>query len=89
MCDNLCRIIRDYFQSFGKGFQIIRRAEFLEEVRYVPGLISPIKINVPCHVHVCDLNFWINFQTWKAGQLTNDPSRMTAVELPYISRSDL
>ena len=25
----------DYFQSFGKGRQIIRRAEFLEEVRYV------------------------------------------------------
>ena len=24
----------DHFQSFGKGCQIIRRAEFLEEVRY-------------------------------------------------------
>ena len=29
--DNLCRIIRDYFP--GKGCRIIRRAEFLEEVR--------------------------------------------------------
>ena len=28
-------------------------------------------------------------QNWKSGQLTNDPSRMTAVELPYISRNDL
>ena len=34
MRDDLCRIIRDYFQSFGKGCQIIRRAEFLEVVRY-------------------------------------------------------
>ena len=34
MRDDLCRIIRDYFQSFGKGCQIIRKAEFLEEVRY-------------------------------------------------------
>ena len=32
--DNLCRIIRDYFQSFSKGCRIIRRAKFLEEVRY-------------------------------------------------------
>ena len=31
-CDDLCRIIRDDFQSFGKGCRIIRRAEFLEEV---------------------------------------------------------
>ena len=28
--DDLCRIIRDYFQSFGKGCKIIRRAGFLE-----------------------------------------------------------
>ena len=34
--DNLCRIIRDCFQLFGKGCRIIRRAEFLEEVRYEP-----------------------------------------------------
>ena len=34
MRDDLCQIIRDYFQSFGKGCQIIRKAEFLEEVRY-------------------------------------------------------
>ena len=31
--DDLCRIIRDHFQSFGKGCRIIRRVEFLE-VRY-------------------------------------------------------
>ena len=36
MRDDLCRIIRDDFQSFGKGCRIIRRAEFLEEVRYGP-----------------------------------------------------
>ena len=29
--DNLCQIIRDYFQLFSKGYQINRRAEFLEE----------------------------------------------------------
>ena len=34
MCDDLCQIIRDYFQSLGKGCQIIRRAEFLKEVWY-------------------------------------------------------
>ena len=34
-CDDFCRIIRDYFQPFGKGCRIIRRAEFLEEVRYI------------------------------------------------------
>ena len=32
--DDLCRIIRDYFPSFGKGCRMIRRAEFLEEVWY-------------------------------------------------------
>ena len=32
--DNLCRRIRDYYQSFGKGYRIIRRAEFLEEIRW-------------------------------------------------------
>ena len=32
--DDLCRKIRDYIQSFGKGCRIIRRAEFLEEIRY-------------------------------------------------------
>ena len=32
--DDLCQIIRDYFQSFGKGYRIIRGAEFLEEVWY-------------------------------------------------------
>ena len=31
--DNLCQKFRDYFQSFGKGGRIIRRAEFLE-VKY-------------------------------------------------------
>ena len=30
--DNLCRKIIT-FQSFGKGYRIIRRAEFLEEIR--------------------------------------------------------
>ena len=35
MRDDLGWIIRDHFQSFGKGCRIIRRAEFLEEVRYV------------------------------------------------------
>ena len=28
--DDLCRIIRDDFQSFGKGCRMIRRAEFLK-----------------------------------------------------------
>ena len=28
----------DYFQSFGKGCRIIRRAEFLEEIRYVASV---------------------------------------------------
>ena len=28
-------------------------------------------------------------QMWKSGQLTSDPLRMTAVELPFISRNDL
>ena len=32
--DDLCRKIRDYIQSFGKGCRIIRRAEYLEEIRY-------------------------------------------------------
>ena len=31
--DDLCRKL-DYFQSFGKGCRIIRRAEFLEEIQY-------------------------------------------------------
>ena len=35
-CEDLCQIIRDYLQSFGKGCRIIRRAEFLEEVWYEP-----------------------------------------------------
>ena len=30
---DLCRKIRGYIQSFGKGCRIIRRAEFLEEIR--------------------------------------------------------
>ena len=38
-CDDLCRIIRDYFQSFDKGCRIIRRAKFLE-VRYYCGMVS-------------------------------------------------
>ena len=33
--DDLCRFIRDYFQSFGSGCRIIRRAKFLEEVRHL------------------------------------------------------
>ena len=33
--DNLCRKIRDYIHSFGKGCRIIRRAEFLQEIRYM------------------------------------------------------
>ena len=33
--DDLCRKIRDYIQSFGKGCRIIRGAEFLEEIRYL------------------------------------------------------
>ena len=33
--DDLCRKIRDYIQSFGKECRIIRRAEFLEEIRYI------------------------------------------------------
>ena len=34
--NDLCRKIRDYIQSFGKGCRIIRRAEFLQEIRYSP-----------------------------------------------------
>ena len=36
MRDNLCRILRDYFQSFDnlKRCGIIRRAKFLDEVWY-------------------------------------------------------
>ena len=32
--------IRDYFRAFGKGCRIIRRAEFLEEVRYSKFLVT-------------------------------------------------
>ena len=32
--DDLCRKLETIFQTFGKGCQIIRRAEFLEEIRY-------------------------------------------------------
>ena len=45
--DDLCQIIRDYFQSFSKGCRIIRRAEFLEEVQYC----------MFCHVPITTLNF--------------------------------
>ena len=47
MRDDLCRIIRDYFQSFGKGCRIIRRAKALEEV-YNYGIIN-------AHVNVLSL----------------------------------
>ena len=48
--DDLCWKIRDYFQSFGKGCRIIiRRTEFLEEVRYMyvqlPGPIHAVYID--------------------------------------------
>ena len=33
--DDLCRKIGDYIQSFGKGCRIIRRAEVLQEIRYL------------------------------------------------------
>ena len=33
--DDLCRKIRDYKSTFGKGCRIIRRAEFLEEIWYM------------------------------------------------------
>ena len=45
MHDDLCQIIRDYFQSFGKGCQIIRRDEFLE-VRYPKKIIVVYKIKI-------------------------------------------
>ena len=45
--DDLCRKIRDYIQSFGKGCRIIRRAEFLEEIRYVRTKLFA----------VCDITF--------------------------------
>ena len=35
MRDDLCRIIRDYYQSFGKGCRMIRRVELLEEVQFL------------------------------------------------------
>ena len=35
MRDDLCRIIRDYFQSFGKRYRIIRRTKFLEVIWYM------------------------------------------------------
>ena len=38
--DDLCWIIRDYFQSFGKGCPKTRRAEFLEEIRYLQCLVD-------------------------------------------------
>ena len=52
--DDLCRKFGDYFQSFGKGCQVIRRVEFLE-VRYV-ALVSkrltycPLFFNLGCSI---------------------------------------
>ena len=49
--DDLCRIIRNYFQSFGKGCQIIRRADFLEEVRYYYETLlyfDSVAVNLRC-----------------------------------------
>ena len=40
--DDLRRKIRDYIQSFGKGCRIIRRAEFLEEIRYIIESVDSI-----------------------------------------------
>ena len=48
MCDNLCRKIRDYFQSFSEGRRIIRRAEFLE-VRYVHMRVC---VRACVHMHI-------------------------------------
>lgn len=31
----------------------------------------------------------VDEQTWKGGQLISDSNRMTAVELPFISRNDM
>ena len=52
MHDNFCRIIRDYFQSFSKGFQIIRRAKWY--IVYGCMICIPRscdhRVNL-CHVH--------------------------------------
>ena len=42
--DDLCRKIRDYFLSFGKGCRIIRRADFLEEIWY-PARACTARVN--------------------------------------------
>ena len=42
MHDDLCQKIRDYIQTFGKGCRIIRRAEFLEEIRYIPNISQTV-----------------------------------------------
>ena len=53
--DDLCRKIRDYnIQSFGKGCRIIRRAEFLEEIRYQHNLS-------------CSKNKYTNFNLQEGG----------------------
>ena len=45
MHDDLCQKIRDCIQSFGKGCRIIRRAEFLEEIRYFQIRIYKVVIS--------------------------------------------
>ena len=61
--DEFCRIIRDYFQSLSKGCRIIRRAKFLEEVRYCMFCHVPITIlnfiQFPFFVCVEQLFFWL------------------------------
>ena len=51
MCDDLCLIIRD---SFGKGCQIIRRAEFYKYGNDVP--VCEFLFSEVVHVHVSSTN---------------------------------
>ena len=72
-CDDLCRIIRDHFWSFCKGCRIIRRAKFLEVVRYLQCLLGDFMLSVHLSqgIHMitgildyCQPEKWCQYDYW-------------------------
>ena len=83
-CDDLCRITRDHFRSFGKGCRIIRRAEFLEVVRYLQCLVDDRMPFVPSFqaVYMYTITAILNYC-----QPENDASMITeyiVIAHPYL-----
>ena len=88
----LCRIFRDYFQSFGKGCRIIRRAEFFRRNTVYVLCVAQVEHSFCSSSYVCSDLFTNCFDT-RGGKsryslntyYTDHIARSTLSSLPLLS----